>query len=142
MTGHPEHKTFNSPKKDCPFCSTATTDAIVARYKTALAIKDRNPVTRDHLLILPLRHVADYFMLTTKEKQNIDALLAICRQNIMANDPTVSGFNIGVNCGESAGQTIFHCHVHLIPRRDGDTPFPRGGVRGVIPGNRDYPVSG
>ncbi|WP_371418665.1 HIT family protein [Desulforhopalus sp. IMCC35007] len=135
-------ESIHSAKEGCRFCSSAVQDSVVAKYKTAMAIQDRNPVTRGHLLILPERHVVDYFLLTSKEKQNIDALLAICRLNIMSEDPTVSGFNVGVNCGESAGQTIFHCHVHLIPRRDGDTPSPRGGVRGVIPGKRDYPVSG
>jgi diadenosine tetraphosphate (Ap4A) HIT family hydrolase len=132
-------ESITCPKEDCPFCSIEIKDIIEARYKTAMAIKDRNPVTRGHLLILPERHVLDYFLLTSREKQNIDALLAICRKKIMEEDPTVSGFNIGVNCGDSAGQTIFHCHVHLIPRRDGDTSSPRGGVRGVMPGKRDYP---
>ena len=67
-----------------------------------------------------------------------DALERIIKGRIAESDSSVAGFNIGVNCGESAGQTIFHTHIHLIPRRNGDTPNPRGGVRGVIPGKMDY----
>lgn len=105
-----------------------------------MAIYDQNPVTDKHLLIVPKRHVADYFSLTLEEKCDMDRLLRICKEGIARKDNSVTGFNIGINCGKSAGQTIFHCHVHLIPRRDGDTPSPRGGVRGVIPKKRSYPM--
>ncbi|MFT5697649.1 MAG: diadenosine tetraphosphate (Ap4A) HIT family hydrolase [Desulforhopalus sp.] len=125
---------------DCIFCSALTKMKIEKRYKSVIAIKDQNPVTKDHLLILPLRHVEDYFLLTNEEKFHADTLIHICKKAITERDPSVTGFNIGINCGESAGQTIFHCHIHLIPRRDGDTPSPRGGVRGVIPEKMNYPV--
>jgi ATP adenylyltransferase len=80
----------------------------------------------------------DYFSLTEIEKRDADRLIEICRKRITEKDSTVTGFNVGMNSGESAGQTIFHCHIHLIPRRDGDTPNPRGGVRGVIPDKMGY----
>jgi ATP adenylyltransferase len=72
------------------------------------------------------------------ERTEADILIRALQKKILSNDPTVTGFNIGTNSGESAGQTIFHAHIHLIPRRDGDTPNPRGGVRGVIPDRMDY----
>lgn len=133
-------KTHNS-QGDCPFCSAHKKMQIEAAYKTAIAVRDRYPVTRDHLLIVPVRHVADYFSLTSREKSHVHRLLTICKEAIAEKDLSVSGFNIGINCGESAGQTIFHCHIHLIPRRNGDNPAPRGGVRGVIPEKMNYPLS-
>jgi diadenosine tetraphosphate (Ap4A) HIT family hydrolase len=76
--------------------------------------------------------------MTTVEKMDSDNLIRILQKRILDSDSTVTGFNIGMNCGESAGQTIFHAHLHLIPRIDGDTPNPRGGVRGVIPDRINY----
>ena len=89
-------------------------------------------------MIVPKRHTADYFSLTESEKRDGDRLIEFCRKKILENDSTVTGFNVGVNSGELAGQTIFHCHIHLIPRRDSDTPAPRGVVRGVIPDKMGY----
>lgn len=129
----------NAPRKGCHFCSAQEMMPIEAKYNTVIAIQDKYPVTKGHLLIVPLRHVEDFFSLTDKEKYDADTLIKLCKKNIEAQDPTVTGFNIGINCGESAGQTIFHCHIHLIPRRDGDCPAPRGGVRGVIPEKMSYP---
>jgi ATP adenylyltransferase len=83
-------------------------------------------------------HTSDYFALTQTEKRDADRLIDIWRKKIAEMDSTVTGFNIGINCGESVGQTIFHCHIHLIPRRNGDTPAPRGGVRRVIPEKMGY----
>jgi len=76
--------------------------------------------------------------MNASEKKDADAIIMRLKDRITNNDPSVTGFNIGTNIGESAGQTIFHAHLHLIPRRDGDTPHPRGGVRGVIPGKMSY----
>jgi len=76
--------------------------------------------------------------MNSSEKKDADAIIMRLKDRITDNDPSVTGFNIGTNIGESAGQTIFHAHLHLIPRRDGDTPHPRGGVRGVIPGKMLY----
>lgn len=122
----------------CPFCYEHAKNKIIEEYDSVFAIKDGFPVCDNHLLIIPKRHTADYFTLTEKEKRDTDKLIQILRKRISEGDSSVTGFNIGVNCGESAGQTIFHCHVHLIPRRDGDTQNPRGGVRGVIPDKMGY----
>jgi diadenosine tetraphosphate (Ap4A) HIT family hydrolase len=122
----------------CPFCYDNCEDRIAEELESVFTIKDQFPVSENHLLIIPKRHTADYFSLTENEKRDADRLIQIYRKRISENDRTVTGFNIGMNCGESAGQTIFHCHIHLIPRRDGDTPLPRGGVRGVIPNKMSY----
>ena len=123
----------------CIFCPANLKNRIVAEMDTVLAISDGNPVTAGHHLVIPKRHSADWFSMTEKERRDIDALIMILRRRITQVDSSVTGFNIGMNCGESAGQSVFHAHVHLIPRRDGDTLQPRGGVRGVIPGKMDYP---
>jgi len=122
----------------CPFCSPETLSRAVAYHGTAFAVEDKFPVTPGHLLIVPRRHVADCFELSEAERRDAEALLFRLRERILAGDPLIDGFNVGFNCGESAGQTIAHAHIHLIPRRSGDTPDPRGGVRGVIPGQRRY----
>lgn len=123
---------------DCPFCYENAKLRVVDEFDSVFTIKDGFPVTDGHLLIIPKRHISDYFALTEKERQDAESLIKILRQRISEKDPSVTGFNVGANSGESAGQTIFHAHIHLIPRRDGDTPNPRGGVRGVIPGKMDY----
>jgi ATP adenylyltransferase len=103
-----------------------------------VVIRDQFPVTPFNSLIIPKRHVADYFGLYQPEINAINQLLVEQKAFITKTDPTITGFNIGMNCGESAGQTVYHCHVHLIPRRVGDVLKPRGGVRNVIPGKADY----
>ncbi|MDO3380535.1 HIT family protein [Geoalkalibacter halelectricus] len=90
------------------------------------------------MLIIPVRHTDDYFSMTREERIHADELLRILKEKILQEDRGVTGFNVGINCGESAGQTVMHAHVHLIPRRDGDTPCPRGGVRGVVPHKMNY----
>ena len=104
----------------------------------AYAIHDGFPVTALHGLVIPKRHAATYFDLTAEELVSCDDLLRKLSEKIKSQDPTVEGFNIGVNAGEVAGQTIFHCHFHLIPRRKGDVENPRGGVRHLIPGKGYY----
>ena len=123
--------------KNCVFC-TLGSDTAVARNDLAYAVRDTSPVTLLHTLVLPYRHVLGYFDLDADEKRAIDDLLEEVRLDILAHDPNVAGFNIGINVGTAAGQTIFHCHIHLIPRRPGDVANPRGGVRAVIPGKADY----
>lgn len=120
--------------KDCRFCYENITNRIVEEHATMTAITDGYPVTEGHLLVVPKRHIADYLALSQRERNDADDLIRFLSGAIRQKDDRVTGFNIGANCGESAGQTIFHAHIHLIPRRDGDTPDPRGGVRGVIPG--------
>ena len=95
-------------------------------------------MTKGHVLVLPIRHTLDFFSITSEEKKDADKLIRILRDRIEKSDSTVTGFNIGTNCGKSAGQTIMHAHIHLIPRRNGDTPNPKGGVRGVIPEKMEY----
>ncbi len=90
------------------------------------------------LSVIPKRHVSDYFDLHQPERNAIEEMLHAQRQSILEQDNTVTGFNVGINAGASAGQTVFHVHVHLIPRRDGDVVDPRGGVRGVIPSKQGY----
>jgi diadenosine tetraphosphate (Ap4A) HIT family hydrolase/5-methylcytosine-specific restriction endonuclease McrA len=123
---------------DCPFCYDNLKDRIVDELDTVIATKDQYPVSEGHHLIVPKRHSSDWFSISNKERKDADALIRIIKSRIAESDSSVTGFNIGVNCGESAGQTIFHTHIHLIPRRDGDTPNPRGGVRGVIPDKMGY----
>ena len=128
---------MNNHKK-CPFCGDRVENRIVEENATAIAIRDKYPVTKYHTLIIPRRHTPDFFTMTSQERKDTEALVLLMKKKILEKDPSVTGFNIGVNCGESAGQTIMHAHMHLIPRRDGDTPLPRGGVRGVIPEKMSY----
>ena len=123
----------------CPFCDEDIESRIIARHSTVFAIRDKYPVTDLHSLILPLRHVSNFFDLSPEEKADADRLLVFLRNAILKEDVSVTGFNVGVNIGDSAGQTIGHVHIHLIPRREKDIPNPRGGVRGVIPAKMDYP---
>lgn len=90
------------------------------------------------MLVIPRRHTPDFFTMTREEKESAFDLIDHLRSQIQTTDPDVRGFNVGMNCGEVAGQTVMHAHIHLIPRRRGDTPDPSGGVRGVIPGRRKY----
>lgn len=129
--------TYSDRAEACPFCELPA-ERIVGVNELALAFRDGFPVTEHHTLIIPKRHAADYFGLYQPERNAIQALLEEQRDEILALDETVTGFNIGMNCGADAGQTVFHCHVHLIPRRTGDVAEPRGGVRGVIPGKQQY----
>lgn len=105
---------------------------------TVCAIPDLYPVTPGHHLIIPKRHVASYFDMTAEERRDVDSLLLRLREQILSDDQAVKGFNIGMNCGVVAGQTIAHAHIHLIPRREGDVDDPRGGVRGCVPANMSY----
>lgn len=133
-----DHEACAEKKQDCPFCYDNAKENIVQEYQSVFAIKDGYPVSDDHLLIIPQRHSVDYFTMMESERRDADRLIEILRKKVQEDDPTISGFNIGINCGESAGQSVFHCHIHLIPRRYGDTPEPRGGVRGVIPNKMGY----
>jgi len=125
-------------KPNCPFCSAGIESKIIERRGTVMAIEDKHPVTKGHILVLPIRHTPDYFSMTSEEKKDADKLIQVFRNRIEESDSTVTGFNVGANCGKSAGQTIMHAHIHIIPRRDGDIPKPKGGVRGVIPDKMVY----
>ena len=124
-------------KKDCLFCNIPPV-RIILENELAYAVRDGYPVTEMHSLIIPKRHISDYFDLTKEELIACDQLIRSLKDEISNSDNSVNGFNIGMNSGETAGQTIFHCHIHLIPRRTGDVDNPRGGVRNIIPGMGNY----
>jgi diadenosine tetraphosphate (Ap4A) HIT family hydrolase len=118
----------------CPFCND---EGALLANEHALVRRDANPVTPGHLLVTTRRHVADFFETRDDERQALLALLERAKEWLV-NEQHPDGFNVGINVGAAAGQTVPHVHIHLIPRRLGDTPHPRGGVRGVIPDKRSY----
>ena len=101
-------------------------------------VRDSYPVTKYHTLIIPHRHVSNFFDLNDNEFKNLSNVLKKQRLSLLDLDKKITGFNVGVNAGTDAGQSIMHCHIHLIPRRKGDIENPRGGVRGVIPSKQKY----
>jgi len=126
-------KMYNERVSSCLFCEIPQ-DRIVTENELAYVIRDGFPVTPMHTLIIPKRHVSDYFGLFQPEINATNKLIMGQKELLQDDDPTIDGFNIGMNCGEVAGQTIFHCHIHLIPRRKGDVENPRGGIRNLILG--------
>ena len=128
---------MNSGESQCLFCRV-NAKQLVSEDEFCYAAKDSFPVTEFHTLIIPKRHVASYFDLNLSEVSAMHEMLVEMKRTIEAKDDSVTGFNIGVNAGKDAGQSIFHVHVHLIPRRNGDVENPRGGVRGVIPHKQKY----
>ena len=119
----------------CPFCTLDR--PIQSENQYAIAILDGYPVSAGHTLVIPKRHVFEITDLDDAEYQSCWSLVRAVMKGVRA-DLHPDGFNIGVNCGEAAGQTVNHAHIHIIPRYAGDTPNPRGGVRHVIPGKGDY----
>lgn len=130
-------ETYNHRDERCVFCSMKS-HSVVYENNLAVGFFDLYPVTLYHMLIIPKRHVGDYFGLLQPEINAINDIIKQAKQDIEAKDRSVMGFNIGANCGVHAGQTILHCHLHLIPRRAGDVEDPIGGVRNVIPGQGNY----
>ncbi len=130
-------KSYMNRKPGCLFCEIPR-EKYIADNELAYAILDEFPVTAQHTLIMPKRHVSDFFSLYQPERNAIQQLLELRRHAILRSDPMVNGFNVGNNIGEDSGQTVMHCHTHLIPRRQGDMNDPRGGVRGVIPDMQKY----
>jgi len=120
----------------CPFCALPT-ERVLFRNDAAVAVRDAYPVTPGHTLVIPRRHVASFFEATPLEREAMLALLDMAKQQLQAEFGP-AGYNIGINDGAAAGQTIGHLHVHLIPRHPSDSPDPRGGVRWVIPEKADY----
>ena len=123
---------------ECRFCNLAKQMELENCFGTVFAVLDGFPVTPMHWLVIPFRHCDDYFSLTPQEKLDTDAAFGALRSRVLLEDPGVSGFNLGWNCGISAGQTVMHAHGHFIPRRVGDVTNPRGGVRGVVPQKQQY----
>ncbi len=128
---------MKDPNNPCLFCTIKNND-IIEENKFAFATLDSYPVSSQHCLIIPKRHVKDYFDLSEEEVLGCDQLIKKIKIKVENNDITIKGFNIGINSGKEAGQSIMHCHIHLIPRREGDVQNPQGGVRGVIPSKQHY----
>ena len=124
--------------KPCIFCDK-TNCKIISSSNNFFVIRDTAyPVTKHHTLIITKRHISAYFELTNEELNDLSQTLKDQKKKVLELDKKISGFNIGVNVGKDAGQSIMHCHVHLIPRRNGDVEDPRGGVRGVRPSKQKY----
>jgi diadenosine tetraphosphate (Ap4A) HIT family hydrolase len=123
------------PKK-CPFCPVKQHE-IIAEHPLAVAITDSFPLTRGHALVVPRRHVPSFFELTQDERLAILELLDKAKAAVDAQHAP-DGYNVGINDGVAAGQTVMHVHLHLIPRYKGDADDPRGGVRWIFPRKADY----
>ena len=122
----------------CLFCTISTDRPIILQAELAYVIKDKFPVTAGHALIIPKRHEPSWFELSQGELAQCNLLIKQMKEKIMDEDRDVPGFNVGINAGRTAGQTIMHSHIHLIPRRTNDVGDPRGGVRGVVPEMQSY----
>ena len=127
-----------SSVEDCIFCSKRNCK-VIKTTKFFFIIRDTAyPVTEHHTLIISNRHIDNYFDLNKEEIVELDEIIKQQKKELQILDKTISGFNIGTNIGKDAGQSIMHCHIHLIPRRKGDVEDPKGGVRGVIPSKQKY----
>jgi ATP adenylyltransferase len=129
-------KMYEKREKGCPFCEIKP--AIGNRNSLAFAFEDKYPVTEGHTLVSPIRHTPSFFDMGSSEQKACLMLLEQMKVKIAKKDSTITGFNVGVNDGKDAGQTVLHCHIHLIPRRKGDAADPRGGIRRIIPGRGVY----
>jgi len=128
---------MRDPNNPCLFCNIKES-CLATENTLAYASYDSYPVSEGHCLIIPKRHVKDYFDLTDEEVIACNDLVKYIKKEVEVNDPAVKGFNIGTNVGKISGQSILHCHIHLIPRREGDVENPQGGVRSVIPLKQHY----
>ncbi len=128
---------MKDPNNPCIFCKIRT-EELQFENQLAYSSRDSYPVSELHSLIIPKRHVETYFELTTEEIYACNELILKTKEKILLEDPSVKGFNIGTNAGKVAGQSIMHCHIHLVPRREGDVENPQGGVRSVIPKKQHY----
>ena len=128
---------MKDPNNPCLFCNIEKSGC-AHENELAYASYDSYPVTEHHCLIIPKRHIKNYFDLSNKELVACNDLIQIVKDEIIKKDPFVKGFNLGTNIGKVSGQSILHCHLHLIPRREGDVDNPQGGVRSVIPNKQHY----
>jgi diadenosine tetraphosphate (Ap4A) HIT family hydrolase len=122
---------------NCVFCDRLTRGNLVAANELAAAFPDAFPLSDGHCLIVPWRHEADFLALTIEEQTAIWALVPAVRRHVERTG-VPDGFNIGINVGEAAGQTVAHAHLHVIPRHHADVPDPRGGIRWIIPAKAQY----
>ena len=120
----------------CPFCSLSA-ERVIRQNESAVVIRDGFPVSPGHTLVIPRRHVASFFDVTDAERTDLMSLLAAARDDLDREFHS-AGYNIGINDGAAAGQTVAHLHIHLIPRYAGDRDDPRGGVRWVLPDKAAY----
>ena len=140
-----EYKHFNrtnykekyESSKGCPFCKLNSKVELVSETATAVAFFDGYPVSKGHTLIIPKHHAANYFDLSDEEQQDLWHMVNHCK-TILEKRFHPDGFNVGINVNQAAGQSVFHVHIHLIPRYKGDVENPKGGVRGVIPRKQSY----
>ena len=128
---------MRDPNNPCLFCNSKES-GIAYENDLAFASYDTYPISNQHCLIIPKRHIADYFELSNEELIACNDLIKIVKLEVLEKDKSIKGFNIGTNAGKIAGQSIMHCHIHLIPRREGDVDNPQGGVRSVIPKKQHY----
>ena len=128
---------MRDPNNPCLFCNTSKKE-FVFENDLAFASFDSYPVSKFHSLIIPKKHTENYFDLNNDEILACNDLIIKIKNKIQTEDSSVHGFNIGVNSGKVAGQSILHCHIHLIPRRKGDVENPQGGVRAVISSKQYY----
>ena len=128
---------MRDPNNPCLFCNSKIS-GIAHENELAYASYDTYPVSDKHCLIIPKRHVVDYFDLSNEELIACNDLIKIIKKEVLDKDKSVKAFNIGSNAGIEAGQSIMHCHIHLIPRRKDDVENPQGGVRSVIPKKQHY----
>ena len=128
---------MKDPNNPCIFCKIRK-EELQFENQLAYSSLDSYPVSEFHSLIVPKRHVETYFELTKDEILACNELILKTKEKILKQDSSVQGFNIGTNAGKSAGQSIMHCHIHLIPRREGDVENPQGGVRSGIPNKQHY----
>ena len=128
---------MKDPNNPCLFCNIKES-GLTKENDLAYASYDSYPVSEGHCLIIPKRHVKDYFDLSNNEIIACNDLIKEIKNEIIEKDSSVKGFNIGSNAGKISGQSILHCHIHLIPRRVGDVENPQGGVRSVIPSKQHY----
>ncbi len=128
---------MKDPNNPCLFCNSEESGC-AHENDLAYASYDSYPVSEYHCLIIPKRHIKDYFDLSNEELIACNKLIKIVKKEIRNKDSSVKGFNLGTNIGKVSGQSILHCHFHLIPRREGDVENPQGGVRSVIPKKQHY----
>ena len=128
---------MKDPNNPCLFCNTRES-GFTLQNELAYASYDTYPVSKLHCLIIPKRHIKDFFELTDEELVACNDLIRKVKDEVIKKDPNIDGFNLGTNIGRVSGQSILHCHFHLIPRRLGDVENPQGGVRSVIPNKQHY----